>query len=921
MTSAGRAASRDDINRVIIGLGGQGSRLVNEVRKAILKAGAEPEGVEFMAIDSDRISLGNLDAVPKENQVYLAAPEEKITETMVPWLPREFRPKAGGGCGMQRLTGKAMYLVHRQRIFEAINAVLRRLRQRTQLSNFMFVIVGAAGGGTGSGMLIDFSIDLRRNVSDVVGHEPMVFGLSVLPSRSETIQRANGVALLKELHFLLARKEPVVVGGRDVSNPFELFFVVGREVMGTEKDDELAQSIIRFTIDLGLIPSSSNEHATAGKGAGWVDLQDIRTIIKGASHMFATFGYYRAQFPADLLEEHLAARDALKKARARLPTFASLSDDAWKKLSDRKVALAEAARKIELARDRARLLRTGGILGVNRPALLEFQAELGRAEEGVRRLAQQLADAEAEIPRLEQEKQGVEKQIAELDRKVAETLLDITSPVQTQNTFTFPLTVAEVERVAASREILTEGNFLTAMDSLGRSAEYYDKTLEVIGKNKILFMPMLNYRMAFHTATLFDPSVLRALASFGFVKFDPSGNPVITDDQLWMVMAMLSTERGNLDPQKLSARAFKEIVENYIAKRAEVKTLSSDLKRHEVAIHSWMIGLQIAPIAPGYPPRLRELEWLLPEYEKLAREREIIQHHAFLYGDPLAFTELAGVTIDRMDVQGTNERITRFWSDYAPIDDSARWLQVPPIVAEAIVSLETVRTSLAQATRAAELPVPTRDTEAGGAELSAALAEAAAALVRAREALVSFHEAASEDEQSMVDRLRLLATQLEAAREGPRDPTRLARLNEMIESALADVAQTRERAEESQAVLSKAAKNLARVAREAAASQTAQDRVATTLAVRLRRALGELEEEAQRLDATVVGTIVVLHDLEEPLRRLLVHARTRSQKASAGPSRSMVPVARATDPRRPPAVEPSEADVLGRILSRKGEIE
>jgi hypothetical protein len=814
----------DDINRIIIGLGGQGSRIVNAVRNEVLAHGPIPAGIEFLAIDSDRLSLEQLDSVPSERRIYLPAPDDAITEAVVPWLPREFRPKAGGGCGMQRLTGKAMYLVHRTRILEAIRESARALRQRTQSTNVMVVLVNAFGGGTGSGMLIDFALDIRQEITELTGQEPLLFGIGVLPSRSETIQRANGVALLKELHFLLSQKERRVLGGRDFSNPFELYFLVGREVMGIERDDELLAAVVRFAIDLGLIPTASKDTAGAGKGAGWVDLQDIRTLVKGAGHMFATFGYYRARFPAETLLQYFAILDRADAIRRRLTPLEAERETAQRRVDDRKVSLSHAEEILDRAKARRRELRTNGILGANRPELGHFLGQIARAEDRLVELRRAVAEAESEVARLLAERAALDAEMADLEARYAEVSKRLAEPEQLRTSFVVPLSQKEIEFLAANRSIVEQGTFQSAMQALGRLPEYHERTMEVIGKNRILFLPVVNYRMAFQTAALLPPAVLGTLAQHGFARFDSAGNASLGEDQLWMIMAMLSSLPDNVDRDKVAGRSFKEIVERHLARRAEVRIVPSKSKRFEVAIHAWMVGLQIAPIAPGYPPRLRELEWLSPEYDKLARSGDVLQHHAFLFGDPLAFSDLAGVAVDRTSFAATNARVTQFWSDYTPVDAAGRWAQLSPLLAEAITTTEALVERLDAVPHAAapdpeEPPLetshqatlfgPPRGSNASagssasngsngsngpngsnhhGEPMSAdpAFAEGQnAALLAAEDAMRRFAQAALDGSDSLPARLATLVQQIESTRARAPDATKSVALRELVEETLA----------------------------------------------------------------------------------------------------------------------------------------
>lgn len=863
---------RDDINRIIIGLGGQGSRVVNEVRKAVEALGPLPAGLDFVAIDSDRAALSNLDSVPESQRIHLAAPDDHLTESVVPWLPHEFRPKAGGGCGMQRLTGKAMYLVHRPRVMEVVREVARKLRQRTQVADFMVVLVNAFGGGTGSGMAIDFALDVRSELKETTGQEPVMFGIGVLPSRSETLQRANGVALLKELHFLLSHKEPLLVGGRDHSSPFELYFLVGREVMGIERDDEILDSIVRFTLDLGLIPSSSRDHSASNKGAGWVDLQDIRTLVKGAGHMFSTFGHYRARFPQKELVAWFDALDEAEALRKELPTLVTDLEAHRRSLEDKRVALEHDEATLATARERASLLRAQGVLGANRPELARFLGELSRAEESVRKRRRELRKLDVDASTHAKRRAQIEQRLRELDVLAASLRSTLQSPVQSRTCYTVPLTEAEIDRLGGERHLVKEGTFASLMQALGRLGDYHDKTMEVVGKSRILYLPLVNYRLAFQTAAAFPPGVLEALRAHGFVRTDPSGKPVVSDDQLWMVMAMLSSDPSNIDATKVSSRAFKETVEGHVARRAEVKIVPARQKPFEVVIHSWMVGVQVAPTAPGYPPRLKELEWLLPEYEQVAREGGLAQHHAFLYGDPAAFTRLANVPVDRAGFARANELVTQFWASYAPIDAQARWAQLPPLVAESqVVAKEVAET-------ATLLASSLDDMRASGA--AAPLDRLGEALARAQQGLDAFQRAFAEDAEPLRGRLATLASQLERAQQAPRDSEKLLAMMELAAEAQASASSAASSLEDLRRDLPAAVRSTLATARGSGAAQGGPRAAASR--VRLEHALQQAEGAAGRVRESAATALAQLAELERLIDRILVLLRARSSAPFAG---------------------------------------
>lgn len=876
---------QDGINRIIIGLGGQGGRIINEVREHLMETGGIPDSVEFIAIDSDRTALEGLDQIPSEQKVHFHSPDDKITETVVPWLPREYRPKAGGGCGMQRITGKAIYHVHRERVFETVNATIRRLKRATQMDNYMFMIIGALGGGTGSGMLIDFSIDLRNKVLDLVGTEPLLFGLGVLPSQSETIQRANGVAAVKELHFLLSKKEPVRVSGRDISNPFELFFLVGRESLGAEQDEDLTESIIRFVTDLGLIPNKIQEKREAAKGTGWLDLQDIRTLTKGSSHMFATFGYYKSEFPMETLDDLFEAEDALQEARQAVPSLDTDEKLAEQKIQDLEVNLEERETQIEAAEERARVLQDGGFFNLNRSRLVSLYEAINNAKAELRKDRAQLEELKQRVPEYSQAREAAAQSVERLEEKRNQLLDELLSPQASRNTYRFGLDKEEISELRDRRTNLPAMGMHRTMQELDREREYFDKTMEVVGKNKILFMPVLNYRLAFHTAEMFRPEVLRAMSEYGFVTYDDGGNPVIKDDQLWMVLTMVTSHPDNIDPDRLGARSFKDVVENYVAKRAEVKNVGSKLRKWEVSIYSWMIGLQISPVAPGYPPRLKELEWLGEEYEKVAGTDELIQHHTFLYGDPAAFRERTGLPIDPMDPQEATRRITEFWQEYEPLDHNAKWGQAPPLMGEAIALTQDLRTTLSRAQGDLEVDAGLDDelTEEDMASVARRVEKVGSGLTTLRNELTTYTQRSSGAKGSIQARIRTVLSQLQSAQRSPgRD--RLHRLIEMAEGALHELRDLQNLVEDVETLVGEDLDTFRQQIAQILDRSEANDRFKAKLRTRTKRGLRDLEDEIRQSREAFTGVTGILHDLQEMISALANEFRNRQSGDSTTPT-------------------------------------
>ncbi len=136
-------------------------------------------------------------------------------------------PPLAGGVARKRSLSKSIYALNYYQL-ETIKRMIEEYKDtlvRNPGSNISVIVFGL-GGGTGSGIVVDFARHLRKHA----GASIPIVGLSILPVEADDPNvKVAGYIALKELGFLLSpRKNRWVVEtfGKSYENPFYAFFFV-----------------------------------------------------------------------------------------------------------------------------------------------------------------------------------------------------------------------------------------------------------------------------------------------------------------------------------------------------------------------------------------------------------------------------------------------------------------------------------------------------------------------------------------------------------------------------------------------------------------------------------------------------------------------------------------------------------------------
>ncbi len=692
----------DTVNRIVIGIGGQGSSVVNNILRMLkAKTGKVPKNEEFLIIDTDQASASACTEVEERKKIILNRPDTILMKNTNRWLPDPYLSAAGAGCGQHRIYGRAMYNVHRERIFSAIGSAASELKNRTGGKDFFIVMVCALGGGTGSSMLLDIAIDIRDWISKQFGSEPVMFGIGILPSSKESVlPTGNALGALKELYFLMSHTEDVIIDDKNYSNPFKLFFLLGRDLQGQNRDDELERAIPRFLLDLGFLPGGTVE--TKGK---WLDLNDLQNRARGYENRFDSLGYYECVFPTEKLFLYYDIEDEIPVVRQRLVEIEARISDIKGKIESERGELErfdgrikDVQRKIDSYES-----ATGKLYHVDMAATADAKAKLDRARKKLSGLKEEVLNLEIRASDTDEEKRLTERNLERLEALKNKLLRAITSPLNTRSYHQIELSEDEIRSLKKSREDVKNLSFFEIMKKLDREEEFFRWTHSPINEGDIIFNPMVNYRHSIEN--VMASKYIDILHDYGFLSLDAQGNVVNEEEKFGHFIAVLSTRADNFDDARLGGGAFKSMVTERFTKDADVLKLDAPARAHSFAIYTLMIGLQPWAPGPGLPPRLRELEWLEKAYNE-SDFSKLQRHHSLFYGTPKPFSVISGIPYTPGVDEKNRDMVTNYWKNYEILEKETIWNNVPIVLAQCLKMFDDLLTGLDMAEDIKNVRIP-----------------------------------------------------------------------------------------------------------------------------------------------------------------------------------------------------------------------
>ena len=681
-----------ETNRLIIGVGGTGSKLVDFIAKTYksLAAGTEaPRYISFMVIDSDKSNLDGLTSIDPDKKILIEPPPPHILRSVNPWLPEDLVYHGGVGAGNRRAFGKAMYNVYRKRILAAIRSEAERLSNYTGSDNFLVVIVGALGGGTGSALLPELAIDLRTMLINYYRQDPFMIGVGIVPgARESMIFQSNGYAALKELHFLINMEKEIRHGDRLYYNPFHMFILVSREVHGAKKDDEIREGLSRLLIDMGFIPSRKTQF----KGR-LLDLSDLLTRLKSFRNRFSTFGYYIVRLPVEEIEWIYSAMETREQAEKELGEL----EERHGMLMERYRGVLERREKLENAvktfLSKATRLR-------DKPGIPEAMRR--RLDEAVRRVhgvnedlsgefAKKIIDARRILDTVAARIERIRDLLERLGARL-ETIMEIVERSEpTKNKRILIISRDDMEKLRHMRGELRHMTMRDVMEKLGRLDEFILRTHRDLANVRIVLEPLANYDLV--VSPSLRSEVLEKLLLHQLIDVDENRNPRFTEWKIGEVLALVSSHERNIIEKELAEANFKQQIENNIAHLAELLVVYVPTRRYTFSVYWLMIGLNLVDPTPGAPPKLRDLEWLEKAYNELSRGswREMVKSHALLLGEPGALAAITGKRYTGLTPEQGLEFVMEFWYNYMVYEKESMTMSIAILLAETTAALAEAR--------------------------------------------------------------------------------------------------------------------------------------------------------------------------------------------------------------------------------------
>ncbi len=699
-----------DINRIIIGVGGTGSRIVDQVYGVLKKLGELKErglrSTKFIVIDSDKQSLNNLKYIKQRDEhsvkIYLNIPSPSVLKNVNPWLTDELLPAAGQGAGNRRAYGKALYWFHRGTVIHAIAGLMEKMVSMTRSNNFLIILIGALGGGTGSGSLLDLALDLKDLVRKNYANDPFMIGIGIIPGpREHNFNKANAYAALKEIHFLMNYGKDIGAK-RSYENPFHSFLLISRTIKGTDKDQELSEAITRFLLDIGFIPYKYRKEAKGEKK----DLSDILYRIREYRHSFSTIGYYMVYVPVEEILWLIDSEALYEKTKTIVHEIGSELENIKKEYEKVYKKYDELLRRVKAYLSKLTEQKKKGVsrikiisktLDENIKLLQDIHMNLSGA------ITEKINELDRKINKIIEHKDELLDLSGRLRSEIENIKLSLRSGKHERTVYRASLDLDEIEKIKEIKDSLKKHmNLLKLFKMLNRYDEILDVTINYIASGKITLEPLLNYEHINSYAILerleqtVGPEVLKLLIKHGVLEYDPDeAKPINQRWKLGYILSLIMTHSSNFDETALGKIAgFKNFAEKYIAVNAEPLILHSEIRRYSFIVYWWMSGLKLFSPAPNDPPRLRDLKWLYDAYNLIDKKegwRGLITHHAFLLGQPNDLAQIVGEVLEGLTPVQGREYVVKFWRNYEIMDPESILDRLAIILGSLIVSYSKLK--------------------------------------------------------------------------------------------------------------------------------------------------------------------------------------------------------------------------------------
>lgn len=221
------------------------TNLNDTYKKTIEKLQAEGTPIDKLWVRTLNIKFNTPDSLWEFMEKYdkYVAKEGIQIQNYQPWIKSSTAiPPLAGGVGRQRALSKAVYNLNYFHYSE-LNSIISVFKDRVLTSKHqpIVVIVFGLGGGTGSGMVLDFARHLRAKLGSAIP----IIGLTILPSEADDLL-ARGPApynSLMEMNLLFnngLNEKIVDKYGTPYRNPFNSLFFLPLEPIYNNRNNLVA---------------------------------------------------------------------------------------------------------------------------------------------------------------------------------------------------------------------------------------------------------------------------------------------------------------------------------------------------------------------------------------------------------------------------------------------------------------------------------------------------------------------------------------------------------------------------------------------------------------------------------------------------------------------------------------------------------
>ncbi|SAI85046.1 uncharacterised protein [Saccharolobus solfataricus] len=506
-----------------------------------------------------------------------------------------------------------------------------------------------------------------------------VMGFGVLPRGNEgKLFHVNAFSAIKEMQFILkngvrSKDEKASSGAENtinLINPFLAFFIISRDRPVRDIDTNIAVGLARFISDIGT--SGVVEANQQSKYAETFDLGDIKTKAAMSPDSFFTFNRYDIYFPASRISWYKnVGVIVVNDINSRYAKLREELNEISRLLSGYKDNISKFLANLDNLNNTVKSMtvkvyrRWSNRIGETHTQLLKWRAEVVEGGSiSPKNLETPLNSMNSSTEENVESIVILKRRIDEFNEIVKEEESFLKSPPASQIEYVFP--VRELENFNVSQ-------LSTDKASLYRLIEEYRRKDEFLRALADLKAPLgsVGQTMANIDYQKINVPIPITTEAKEFISKYNSGlikqNAVVSPD-IASVLMVTASMQDNINVNDFpNPETLKQALESK-TRNPDAKMGYINSKRFSISTYHIINGVYIWRISKNTPPILRDLTYLIEDYEAVKNENfgELIYHHTLFYNDPQTFEALTGEQIANLSPNQAAWRIIEFWANYNP---------------------------------------------------------------------------------------------------------------------------------------------------------------------------------------------------------------------------------------------------------------